>query len=176
VASVLRFIRRHVASGVDDPDWYEEQFSFLLGRVVRAEQALAQLPDRIERVRRSKRHELVRRLGWATDFMHSNLHREMSLGDIAQAAHLSQYHFLRVFRQVHGVTPMTYLRNQRTQRALALLHSTRLDISQIASQVGLSRLSPRARDRAKLARLWRSSLQQASPRARGTSTSILRLV
>lgn len=141
VASVLRFIRRHVDAGVDDLSWYEEQFNFLLGRIVRAEQALEHLPERLACVRSAKRRELIKRLGWATDFIHSNLHRELALGDVAGAAHLSQYHFLRVFRRVHGITPMTYLRIQRTQRALALLKSTRTDIGEIASQVGLSRTS-----------------------------------
>lgn len=141
VASVLRFIQRHVAAGVDDPNWYEEQFDFLLGRIVRSEQALGHLPERIDCVRSAKRRELIKRLGWATDFMHSNLHKELSLGDVARAAHLSQYHFLRVFRRAHGMTPMTYLRTQRTQRALALLKSTHADVCEIASQVGLSRAS-----------------------------------
>jgi AraC family transcriptional regulator len=141
VRSVLRFIRRHVAAGVVDATWYEEQFNFLLGRIVRAERALTQLPERFECVRSSKRVELVKRIGWATDFIHSNLHRDISLEDVARAAHLSQYHFLRVFRSLHGMTPMTYLRTQRTQRALALLKSTDADISEIASQVGLSRIS-----------------------------------
>jgi hypothetical protein len=64
--------------------------------------------------------------------MHSNLQRRLSLSDIASAAHLSDFHFLRVFRQVHGVTPMMYLRTQRTRRALALLDSTQLGVSEVA--------------------------------------------
>jgi AraC-like DNA-binding protein len=141
VTSVVRFIRRHVAAGVVDPNWYEEQFNFLLGRMLRAEQALIHLPERFDCVRAGKRVELIKRVGWATDFIHSNLHRDIALEDVAGAAHLSQYHFLRVFRTLHGMTPMTYLRTQRTQRALALLKSSDADISEIASQVGLSRVT-----------------------------------
>jgi AraC family transcriptional regulator len=145
VSPVLRYIRRHVELGVDDPAWYEEQFNFLLGRILRSEQDGAKLPERINCVRTAKRKELMKRLGWASDFMHSNLHRELALADIAAAARLSQYHFLRLFRQVHGMTPMSYLRAQRTRRALALLENTQLEINEIAQQVGLSRLA-----------LWRS--------------------
>lgn len=158
VSPVLRYIRRHVELGVDDLGWYDEQFNFLLGRVLRVEQNAARLPERIDCVHSAKRKELMKRLGWATDFMHSNLHRELGLADIAEAARLSQFHFLRLFRQVHGVTPMNYLRTQRAQRALALLESTELEISEIAGQVGMSRLS-----------LWRSvrrTLGQAPRRLR----------
>jgi AraC family transcriptional regulator len=145
VSPVLRYIRRHVELGVDDPGWYEEQFQYLLTRMLQRDRQLAELPQRLECVRASKRQELMRRLGWATDFMHSNLQRPLTLEEIARAARLSSFHFLRTFRQVHGVTPMDYLREQRTQRALALLESTKLPIAEIAQLVGLSRLS-----------LWRS--------------------
>jgi AraC-like DNA-binding protein len=141
VSPVLNFIRRQVALGADDPDWCEEQFSFLLGRLMRCERGAGRLAERIDSVRPATRRELLRRVGCATDFMHSNLQRRLSLSDIASAAHLSDFHFLRVFRQVHGVTPMMYLRTQRTRRALALLDSTQLGVSEVAQLVGLTRLS-----------------------------------
>jgi AraC family transcriptional regulator len=141
VSPVLQYIRRHVELGVDDAGWYDEQFHYLLTRMLRREQQLAELPQRIDCVRASKRRELMRRLGWATDFMHSNLHRALTLGDLADAARLSSFHFLRTFRQLHGVTPMEYLRQQRTHRALALLESTNVPVSEVAQLVGLSRLT-----------------------------------
>ena len=141
VAPVLNFIRRQVALGPDDAGWCEEQFIFLLGRLMRCERSAAHLADRVDSARPATRRELLRRVRCATDFMHSNLQRELSLSDIAGAAHLSNFHFLRVFRQVHGVTPMTYLRAQRTRRALALLHSTQLGVSEVAQLVGLTPLS-----------------------------------
>ena len=150
VSPVLRYIRRHVEMGVDDPGWYEEQFHYLLTRMLRRDQQLAELPERIECVRASKRRELMRRLNWATDFMHSNLERALTLDDIARAARLSSFHFLRTFRQAYGVTPMEYLREQRTRRALALLETTQLPVTEVAQLVGLSRLS-----------LWRSVSKMA---------------
>jgi AraC-like DNA-binding protein len=163
VTSVLRFIRRHVAAGIDDPNWYEEQFNFLLGRILRVEQALTHLPERFDCVRASKRVELIKRVGRATDFIHSNLHKDIALADVAGAAHLSQYHFLRVFRALHGMTPMTYMRTQRTLRALALLKSTDADIGEIASQVGLSRVT--------LWRLVQSTTGEGPLKARKTLTN-----
>ena len=141
VSPVLRYIQRHVALGVDAPEWYEEQFAFLLDRLLNAERDWRCSSERIECVGAPRRRELMKRIGWATDFMHSNLQRDLTLADIARAARLSQFHFLRVFRQLHGVTPFAYLGAQRTERALALLRTTRLGINEIADQVGLSRLA-----------------------------------
>lgn len=141
ITPVLQFIRRQVEVGVTDEGWWEEQFDFLLARMLRNERRTAQLPERLDCVRATTRRELIRRIQWATDFMHSNLHRSLTLSEISVAARLSSYHFLRVFRQVHGVTPMTYLRQARTQRALALLRTTDMDISDVTRLVGLSRSS-----------------------------------
>jgi AraC family transcriptional regulator len=141
ISPVLRYIQRHVALGVEAPGWYEEQFAFLLERMLDAERDLRRSSERIECVGASRRRELMRRVGWATDFMHSNLQRDLTLADIARAARLSQFHFLRVFRQFHGVTPFAYLGAQRTERALALLRTTGLGVNEVADQVGLSRLA-----------------------------------
>ena len=141
ISILLRYLCHHVRSGVTDMNWYDEQFIFLLERLIRNEKELAKQPESVPCARGAKREELMRRLRWATDFIHSNLHRELSLTEIARTAHLSNYHFLRMFRQVFQMTPMEYLRAQRTQRAIALLRSTSLEVQEIAEQVGFSRLS-----------------------------------
>jgi AraC-like DNA-binding protein len=141
VSPVLRFIRREVERGIRDDGWLEEQFQFLLVRLLRAEAKVARLPDRLACTRPSTRKELVRRLGRAVDYMRSNLQDEIRLAGLAREACLSPYHFLRMFRQLYGMTPVSYLRRLRTERALQLLDSTSLGIDEVAAQVGLTRLS-----------------------------------
>lgn len=48
---------------------------------------------------------------------------DISLGDIAQAAGLSRYHFLRLFRTSLGVTPHAYLLQRRLELAKSLLRA-----------------------------------------------------
>lgn len=146
VTPVLRFIQRHVAAGVRDERWLEEQCQFLLERMIcalrpRAPSFAAELRD----ARRPHRVEIARRLEWATDFMHSNMSEDITLEDMATAARLSRFHFLRMFVSAHGRTPAAFLRELRMRRALALLGSTALGISEIAERVGMSRIT-----------LWRS--------------------
>lgn len=146
ITPVLRFIQRQIAAGVRDENWLEEQCQFLLERLISAQRKQESLlPAELARTQRPQRAELKRRLRWAIDFMHAHLAEEISLEDIAAAARLSRFHFLRVFQAAHGRTPTAFLRELRTRRALAMLRTTSLGVTGIAGQVGMSRVS-----------LWRS--------------------
>ena len=83
--------------------------------------------------------------------MHAHAADEITLKDIAAAAHLSRFHFLRLFRLVYGSTPVAALRELRTRRAQALMESTTLTAAEIAGRVGMSRIA-----------LWRSLRQKGA--------------
>jgi len=136
ITPVLRFILRHVESGLTDEAWYEDQLYFLLQRMQvlhRHDLAAAQL---IPTSRPSTRRELFRRLGLCVDFINTHYMRHVGLAEIAAAAHLSPYHCLRVFKSLHGVTPVCYLNNRRVRAAERLLRSTDVGVDEIALRVG----------------------------------------
>jgi AraC-like DNA-binding protein len=142
VTPVLRFIQRQIAAGVRDEQWLEEQCQFLAGRLIQGEnRSRGSLPAQVAAASPAKRAELLRRLAWALDFMHAHLADEITLADIAAAARLSRFHFLRLFQLAHGVTPVAALRELRTRRARALLESTSIDAGEIAAGVGMSRIA-----------------------------------
>jgi AraC family transcriptional regulator len=136
ITPVLRFIRGHVERGLIDEAWYEDQLYFLLRRMQvlhRNDLAAAQLiPTR----RASTRRELVRRLGWCADFINTHYRSQVSLAEMAAAAHLSPYHCLRAFKALHGNTPATYLNNRRLRAAERLLRNTDLPVGEVAVRVG----------------------------------------
>jgi AraC family transcriptional regulator len=135
--------------------WLDEQHHQRVVRSIAAWRARQEIAEQFNQVRPGTRRELARRIGWAVDYMLSDLSRELSLPELASAARLSPYHFLRVFKQAHGLTPMNYLRRARLERALGLLEAREMSVSEIAEKVGLSRLS-----------LWRGvrKLRGVSPR------------
>ena len=141
VSPVIRYLQRSISAGVRDAHWLEEQCQFVLTRLIRAQRTRAPLAAELATAHAGQRAEVLRRLEWATDFMHEHLRDEISLQDIAAAAHLSRFHFLRLFRIAHGCTPVAWLRDLRTRRALALAESTTLSAGQIAERVGLSRIT-----------------------------------
>jgi AraC family transcriptional regulator len=138
VSPVLRFIRAHLTRGVVDESWYDEQLTFLLARMRNHQESVAQQVDRLALIRPATRREVYRRVGLATDFLHTHYAQDVDLGTLAKMAYLSKYHFLRLFTLVHGITPRTYLQRKRISVAIRLLESTQLTMSEVAASVGFA--------------------------------------
>lgn len=106
------------------------------------EQATVHLLRRHAHIRRTGAVELSRaglvdrRIRRAVELMHAQLERDLPLEEIASAAHLSPFHFARLFKKLTGATPHAYLAQLRAERARALLAETDLSITEVASRVG----------------------------------------
>jgi AraC family transcriptional regulator len=74
-------------------------------------------------------------------FINANLEDDLSLGEIAAAADLSQFHFARAFRTSTGLTPQQYLMQQRIERAKELLAKDDTPIIEISLQTGFKNQS-----------------------------------
>lgn len=79
-------------------------------------------------------------LGLAKAYIHAHLETDMSLDDICQAAHLSKYHFLRLFRQHYGITPHQYVINCRINAARSELDAGE-PLNNVALRFGFADLS-----------------------------------
>ncbi|MGW3498369.1 helix-turn-helix transcriptional regulator [Streptomyces sp. NPDC001020] len=62
----------------------------------------------------------------------------LTLDELAHAAMVSKFHFLRSFRRITGVTPGRFLSAIRLHEAKILLLTTDLNVSDIGAQVGYS--------------------------------------
>ncbi|MEV5976620.1 helix-turn-helix transcriptional regulator [Streptomyces sp. NPDC052114] len=60
----------------------------------------------------------------------------LTLDDLADAALVSKFHFLRVFSRVVGVTPGRYLSAVRLYEAKRLLRATKLTVADVSERVG----------------------------------------
>lgn len=82
-----------------------------------------------------------RRISDTLRFIEPNLAEPLSLGRLASAANMSEFHFLRVFKQVTRVTPHQYILRARLREA-ALRLKTRADaVIEIALDAGFRDLS-----------------------------------
>jgi AraC family transcriptional regulator len=138
VSPVLRFIRAHLSRGHIDAAWYEEQLVFLLERMRSRQCKLQEQIDQLALIRPATRREVYRRVGLATDFLHTHYAQDVDLKTLAGMACLSKYHFLRLFTLIHGVTPRTYLQRKRVDVAVRLLKATQLSVSEVAASVGFA--------------------------------------
>lgn len=141
ISPVLRFIKAHLLQGVAEEAWYEEQLQFLLERMIEHRDQTIRRIQGLSFIRGSTRREIYRRICYATDYLHTCYMQPLDLHALAGVACLSKYYFLRMFTQVHGVTPLAYLQRKRTAVAVRLLRTTALTMSEVAARVGFAERS-----------------------------------
>ena len=151
VTPALRRVQAALKAGIEDADWYEEQFQFLLGRMIANHRRLQARIRGLPALKAATRREIHRRLARAVDLVHSGYERDIGLAEMAAAACLSKYHFLRLFTGLHGLTPHHYLQRKRALAAARLLETTPLTTSEVAKRVGFRSRSTMARN----LRRWR---------------------
>ncbi|MBC8123766.1 MAG: helix-turn-helix transcriptional regulator [Gemmatimonadaceae bacterium] len=71
-----------------------------------------------------------------SELAHDRLADEVSLEQLAGAAHLSAFHFARLFKRTVGIAPHRYVLNLRLERAQRLLREAKLTPAQVAMEVG----------------------------------------
>ncbi len=81
---------------------------------------------------------------WQRDFIDSvlaeieeNLARNIDFEAIASSSGITLSHFRTIFKRYTGLSPIDYLNRARVLRALELLQTTELSVSEIAVQVGI---------------------------------------
>ncbi len=132
----------------DDPRWGARKAYFALcGAVLltfAADAGIARLEGAPPNDQR-----LPRALARAIDEIHIKTARIEGVGAIATAAGVSQQHLARLFRTHLSTTPHEYLWRVRTEKAVDLIRSTGLSLTEVARQSGFKtqfHLSRRVRD------------------------------
>lgn len=81
------------------------------------------------------RHSLSEK---AEHFLHRELHRELSIAELAQHCGTSERSLLRHFRQHYDSSPLAHIQHLRVERAKALLETTLLSFEEIVERCGYS--------------------------------------
>ncbi len=83
-----------------------------------------------------------RALKAAIDYVGDNLaNKDLTLAEMAGAAHMSPYHFSRLFKESTGLAPHQYVIERRVLRARELLSNTALPIAEVALLCGFAHQS-----------------------------------
>jgi len=76
------------------------------------------------------------------EYIHEHLDAELSLEHLAAVAHVSPYHFARLFKHSTGLPPHQYVIARRVERAQELLRERdRLPLAEVAFETGFSNQS-----------------------------------
>lgn len=73
-------------------------------------------------------------------YITDHLNTEITLTDLAEAAHLEKTYFTKKFKRLTGTTPMEYVRTARMEKAKDLLSYSDMSITQIAEALGFQSL------------------------------------
>jgi AraC family transcriptional regulator len=79
----------------------------------------------------------TRKLRAVLEYIHQHLAGDLRLRDLAAVAHLSPYHFARLFKASTGLPPRQYVITRRVERAKQLLRGEDdLMLAQVAARSG----------------------------------------
>ena len=88
----------------------------------------------------SPTEETNRRLLRARDAMDRAYAEPLDIPSLARIAHVSEAHFIRIFRGTFGETPHRYLQRRRVERAMFLLRQTDRSVTEVCLEVGFTSL------------------------------------
>lgn len=97
--------------------------------------------NRVKAFAESTKADLHQKLKLAIKYMHENMDEEITLAKLSGAAHLSTFHFLRLFKATYEVSPNQYLTRLRMKKACRLLKKTNQTVSGICSSCGFGNQS-----------------------------------
>ncbi len=97
-----------------------------------------------------------------TDYVEENLAEGLTLAEISAVAHMSPFHFSRLFKASTGLSPHRFVVDRRVERAKSLLHKTGLPLHEVARLAGFT-------DQSHLAKHFRRQLGVTPRRFRLTS-------
>lgn len=72
------------------------------------------------------------------NYINDNLDSELKLNDLANLVHLSPTYFSVLFKRYNGLSPFEYIIHKRVQRAIELIRTTDMNLTEIAMACGFN--------------------------------------
>lgn len=80
------------------------------------------------------------------DFIMENLERRIHSSELAYKAHISHYHFYRLFKRTCGMTPQQFIKKCRLEKAKLLVENTSLSLGEVSYKTGFTDQSHLSRE------------------------------
>jgi AraC-like DNA-binding protein len=135
IAAELCRLRSDFGTGDPSALAAEERMLGLVSDLVGAAQAHRRLASRLPAARASTRRLLAARVERARELIESSAETP-TLDALAQAAALSKFHLLRVFKAAFGCAPSAYAARRRVERGRRLLEATSMSVAAIGEALG----------------------------------------
>ncbi len=111
-------------------------YSGMLIRLLQIHRGLYAEINKINSVKISTRKELYKRLHLGKEYLDNNLHRKISIDEVARVSSLSPHHFKRSFKVLFGDAPHQYHVNKRLMYSRQLIDAGGLNVGEICQRIG----------------------------------------
>ncbi len=133
---LFRRIAQDIATGHTTGTLQEELFYYLAASAVQASGDVMLQLDRLNSKKLSTRMELLRRLNLAKNYIDDSPAQNPGISELSEIAMMSDFHFIRSFKQAFGLSPHQYHNKCRMEKAAFLISRRKNTISEIAAFVG----------------------------------------
>ena len=138
VVPAMRAIRERILTGAETSEM-EERYLLLARNLLLIYAETREQIARVPAARASTRTEMLRRVSRGRDFLHAYAAHSATLQETARAAHLSPFHFHRIFTLAFNQTPHSYLTCLRLEHARSLL-AKGLPVTEVCGAIGFQSL------------------------------------
>ena len=110
----------------------------LAGRIVADHVPVFRQLQAIKSVKFATRKDLFRRIANGKEYLDAHFAEPLDVATAARAGCLSEYHFFRLFKAVHGLSPYRYILRKRLEKAVDRLREGRVSLAGIAEESGFA--------------------------------------
>lgn len=89
----------------------------------------------------SRKFYILERLNLAFQYIEKQYQNDISLKDVSFAAGFSEYHFSRIFKEMTGKHFLSYLNERRIKKAIKLITSRNMSITEVALSSGFNSIA-----------------------------------
>jgi AraC-like DNA-binding protein len=136
--SLGRYLLNVDFQGLHEPLLLQEFLYGVVERLLADQEPAFHVFQNLDSVRASTRKDLLWRLMKGKDFIDSCFLSKISVAEMARAATLSEYYFLKLFKKAFGQTPYQYMLQKRLLYAAELLQTTGAGIEAVAYEAGFT--------------------------------------
>ena len=84
---------------------------------------------------------LFKQINQAVDFIHQNLDKHITIGELADICHLSDAYFSRLFLRIMGARPLDYINRKKMESSQLMLITSDDPVEKIALETGIENFS-----------------------------------
>ncbi|WP_165043122.1 GyrI-like domain-containing protein [Dysgonomonas sp. ZJ709] len=136
---------------IEDSISYFDDYQKIDGRFITKDEVALKERMKISALKRWASHEnthqeYYKSVNRVVDYINDQLASSINLSDLAGVAHLSDFHFHRIFKAIMNESPGDYIQRLRLEKTSFILQTTKQPLSEIAEQIGYQ--SPHALSKA----------------------------